>query len=1329
MRPDSPPNSLSINRSRYVRPLQPALPIGILVIAIFGLHLTADSSSAEIVLTPAPAIADSHIESEYLQYLQILRQADPGSTIDLSDFIQLDEKMLAERSLAELYVQDDFAERIVFDFSVRQGPTDGTTELSTNAEWKSQEVQFDLEYPLAELLDQIELSLLDSDGAYDVAAATSFLVHVTLHKTSFQYSSLAIWLRSEANQGIYLKIMDPALRSGAALKTRWSAAQDALARAVETSTSNDTDPDNSIGETSALRCRPLSYIKPYSYFPDDNAMVFITNATVWDPRDNNPAPSWLGLPWFDIETAGHPSPSHPAGYVPNLHEMGSKPELHCDCWENCTNSAFIRLTGSKTFENTYDQSDSHMISNFAFDTEDTSVRSTDGQAVFGHAALGAAFTNCLSPQPFCAMLNDATGSISFNTPLPKDSSLSGSEFSVQLSDPEASKPLSIWISGQCKPCQGLRAATGNILGLERGAEVKIQVEFEENGELNRITHDEVYEQFGANGEPIRFITDKVIPEPLMGDSRRVKVSAVPADGGICDTGCQPGFGYVEADDVEADIVCTGSHTGENSTGTPSEDNDTCSPPQDGYEISAIFDDVFPGVEGHGGTNVELLLYSPGATSPYATETRVVRSTSPPLEPVVYSNRARHGDRALIRIRQSGIGLTCTVIPGDIPEVRSPIQAIVTCDVGATYWCHYTPAFCESDDCDSGWDWQPPTLIESDRPSLDVNGDKVVELGFVYQDCGSFASATSNYGPITYARTSSTDTWSGNIPIRGVARDDNDGVTRVRVFVDGQAVNLTGFSIDLADARTCSEFPADNCDANSSFEGLLDSTQFSDGTHTLMIVADRGPGTTPGFDETTITFDNSGGGGGGTTGPDAATVLAHTLPTQMTCGATQPVSVTLRNSGTNTWTTEACYKLGSYGDSDPFIDGNRRWALPGSVPVEPDDDVTFHFDLTAPSQPGSYTTDWQMISQVNCGGNGWFGPVVAQSVDVTCEPQDDAQIVSHTLPFSMSCGTTKTVQVTVRNTGTSVWTAAQGYELGMVGGSDPLYAGGSLELPANVTVNPGEDLTFQFTLEAGTALEGTLLTDWRMKRGGQFFGATASRQVNVSCIDNAEVVNHTIPSEMICGSTHSVQITMRNTGESTWPATEFALATTPADPFRPGDPKSFGVPYGVAPGALATFNIPLVAPDLPGQYATSWRMRSPSSSFGQSLIKTVELDCGGVLAVTAPDGSPMTSGDLLDFGSVPAGQTAERVVTLCNTGTGILEITPKGGPIFVAGGGFSSYQDPQQWVEPGICTQLGIRFQSSTAGSATGMAQFYGSDHPEDPVTIHLAAEVAQGASP
>lgn len=115
-------------------------------------------------------------------------------------------------------------------------------------------------------------------------------------------------------------------------------------------------------------------------------------------------------------------------------------------------------------------------------------------------------------------------------------------------------------------------------------------------------------------------------------------------------------------------------------------------------------------------------------------------------------------------------------------------------------------------------------------------------------------------------------------------------------------------------------------------------------------------------------------------------------------------------------------------------------------------------------------------------------------DPRTQPSSDgASVVSVTIPSSLIIGDGGDATVTVKNTGTTLWSAGSGYALGTVTslGAKILV---DVALPANVTVPAGASYTFTFRVTA--VAEGSYTAAWRMKKGATLFGDTASKPVVV-----------------------------------------------------------------------------------------------------------------------------------------------------------------------------------------------------------------------------------------
>ncbi len=101
---------------------------------------------------------------------------------------------------------------------------------------------------------------------------------------------------------------------------------------------------------------------------------------------------------------------------------------------------------------------------------------------------------------------------------------------------------------------------------------------------------------------------------------------------------------------------------------------------------------------------------------------------------------------------------------------------------------------------------------------------------------------------------------------------------------------------------------------------------------------------------------------------SAQFISQSVTASMVPGAVQSVSVTMRNSGTTTWTQAAGYKLGSQNPQDNITWGTGRVLLGGADSIAPGGQKTFTFNITAPSTSGSYNFQWRMLQE----GVEWFG---------------------------------------------------------------------------------------------------------------------------------------------------------------------------------------------------------------------------------------------------------------------------------------------------------------------------------------------------------------------
>ncbi len=352
----------------------------------------------------------------------------------------------------------------------------------------------------------------------------------------------------------------------------------------------------------------------------------------------------------------------------------------------------------------------------------------------------------------------------------------------------------------------------------------------------------------------------------------------------------------------------------------------------------------------------------------------------------------------------------------------------------------------------------------------------------------------------------------------------------------------------------------------------------------------------------------------------AAVQGHTIPSTMRPGEVREVSVTMLNTGTDTW-TRSWDLLYSRNVPENFwgIFGNY---LNEGEAIDPGESKTFTFFISAPDTPGSYNCDWQMRS---FGPREWWGEQLLVLVEVTelsGTPLMDAEVVSHTFPSSLHPGEVREVTLTMRNSGsTTSWDYPQ-HRLHSKNSPEDGWGITTKLLNDGETVAPGDTKTFSFFIVAPLT-PGTYDCNWRMLllAAGQFvfFGETAIASVevteSVSPGLDAEVVSHTVPSSMLPGEARQVTVTMRNSGTTTsWAHPDYWF-------FSKNSPSDF---WGILvrfledgeiilPGETKTFTLSLSAPTTPGNYNCKWQMTISNASgfvsFGEPFTTTVNVGEG------------------------------------------------------------------------------------------------------------------------
>lgn len=349
-------------------------------------------------------------------------------------------------------------------------------------------------------------------------------------------------------------------------------------------------------------------------------------------------------------------------------------------------------------------------------------------------------------------------------------------------------------------------------------------------------------------------------------------------------------------------------------------------------------------------------------------------------------------------------------------------------------------------------------------------------------------------------------------------------------------------------------------------------------------------------------------------PLSSAYISDNIPTTMESGKTYDVSITFKNTGSETWTAAQNFKLGLDYVSETYqqfgLEG--RAYIENNTSVKPDESFTFKLKMKAPHVGGDYTLNFKMLKE----GQSWFGPTQNKTIKV--KPLIlDSQLVSENIPTSMVGGTSYDIALTYKNTGSHPWTAADGYKLGLDYISETYkdfgIEGRAYINPAQV-VNPGENITFNLKLTAPMTGGSYTLNFKMLKEGHAWFGPMLFKTINVAgkAALSYELVSENIPSVMEPGKTYNVSLKLKNTGAETWTASnKHRLGLD----YVSESYKLFGLEgraylnsnTSIKSGETATFNLTIKAPTTVGNYSLDFKMLKEGVTwFGPTINKKISV---------------------------------------------------------------------------------------------------------------------------
>lgn len=389
--------------------------------------------------------------------------------------------------------------------------------------------------------------------------------------------------------------------------------------------------------------------------------------------------------------------------------------------------------------------------------------------------------------------------------------------------------------------------------------------------------------------------------------------------------------------------------------------------------------------------------------------------------------------------------------------------------------------------------------------------------------------------------------------------------------------------------------------------------------------------------------------------DQAIATSVILPDELEEGELATVEITLKNVGSTTWTEAAGYRLASLANGHlpimgwqpnrmewtDFTDGgyslsifDQRVFLADTDAIAPGQSKTFVFRVKAPDQRGKYVFTSQLIR--DGAGGGLFGSVVEEEITVVPAGRQslDAALIGSNVPAYMGLGERKRVTISVRNTGTDVWSESGQYRLAAASGNgfafsdfaDGGYSGSLVDQQAylgaaeQIAGEGSKSFTFDITAPA-TPGTYTLAVDM-IQDGVASANQVMSWEIVIAGDYAASFPAWNIPGRMAAGSTAFVSIEVLNEGQLPWTKGDlYRIWFTDNNQFRV---VGFGTTggYGAGPdeqrlflrdtdhiiqGQREQYDIHIQAPDLPGNYTMEFRMiRDGVAPFGETVTIPIEV---------------------------------------------------------------------------------------------------------------------------
>ena len=339
-------------------------------------------------------------------------------------------------------------------------------------------------------------------------------------------------------------------------------------------------------------------------------------------------------------------------------------------------------------------------------------------------------------------------------------------------------------------------------------------------------------------------------------------------------------------------------------------------------------------------------------------------------------------------------------------------------------------------------------------------------------------------------------------------------------------------------------------------------------------------------------------------PYAAKFGTIALPSFI-AGGTYQVSVPVTNSGTVQWPSLAApgviavtlsYHWHSALTGDTVVWDGKRTQL--TAPVDPGATVAVNATVIAPPTSCACTLTFDLVRE----GVAWFQSLgsAPMRMPVTVAPAIYSAAFATTALQPAYFGETKTIQVTVTNTGNQPWSVSGAnpvdlsYHLFDQNGNAVIWDGPRMPLGADIPIGGSKQFTIGYTAPS-TAGTYTLVVD--LVREGvswfQFLGSNPFRQsFAVTSGLLAGYGASTTPQQATIGATLQLSVVVSNYGARTWTPGAFALSYHIYD--NGGTPVVWDGARGRLPAVVpqftsATVPINVALPTGTGTFRLEWDM--------------------------------------------------------------------------------------------------------------------------------------------